>query len=130
MAARPAASSRQLAKLVQLSPVVAAQRMLQMATTTPSTQAADAVEWTRMTQEKLQAAQEGWLGMMSALWAMQQKAWIDVMRSAWTPASLTAPLQWWQQAPAHAEQLMAAAMAPSTRRVSANARRLAKSPRR
>ena len=110
------------------TPQVIAQRTTRMALAGPSPSAQDQREFLRMGQEKAEAFGESWLAMGLRLWQMQTSAaaslWAQWLRQG--PQMLFAAEQPLLQA---LPQLLASGLKPVHRRVTANARRLARGRR-
>jgi hypothetical protein len=114
--------------LSQRAPYVVSQRLLRMGNPAPN--AADRRDFDRMGAEKLSALQEGWMAMTMQACALQQRAWVSLLQSAWTPWRPGTAMQMWSRGMADVDTVLAAGLRPATRQVSANARRLSRTPRR
>ena len=121
---RKATMVTDLMRVGLLAPMVVAQRVGRMATTTPATRRRESGEWQRMTSEKVFAAQEAWLAAAGAVISLQQQAFAAAMREL--PWGSHPALSWWQQRWIDAGQVGGAALAPVARRVADNAKRLAR----
>ncbi|MFP7723695.1 hypothetical protein [Lysobacter sp. A3-1-A15] len=127
MARRRTASTRnQLTELSHRAPLVAAQRLMRLAATAHAPTAADHREVTRMGVEKWQAMQAGWFAMAAATLDWQARAFGAAVQAAWMPwsASASAGTMPWVPAWSDVDRVMAAGLQPTSRTVSANARRL------
>ncbi len=114
--------------LSQRVPFVMSQRLLRMANPAPN--AADRRDFDRMGAEKLAALQEGWMAMTLQACALQQRAWVSLLQSAWTPWRPGTAMQMWFRGMADVDTVLASGLRPATRQVSANKRRLSRTPRR
>jgi hypothetical protein len=125
---RKSDTAAQLMTLSQRAPFVVAQRLLRMGNPAPN--AADRRDLDRMGAEKLSALQEGWMAMALQVFELQQRAWVTLLQAAWTPWRPGMAMQSWSRGIADVDAVWAAGLRPATRQVSANARRLARTPRR
>ena len=119
---RTASTQRQLTELSHRAPAVAAQRLMRLAATAHAPTAADHREVMRMGAEKWQAAQAGGFAMATAMMEWQARTWGAAMQAMWMPwtgASVS-----WVPAWSDVDRMMAAGLRPTSRTVSANARRL------
>lgn len=116
---------RELIDIGQAAPQVMAMRMLRLWMAGPAPGAADRREWQRMHQEKFDAWQEGGWALGEAAARIQQRMWSEWTHAAFQPWRWPVMGQdWWQDASRDGEHLLASALAPTRRRVVANARRL------
>ena len=115
------------------TPQVIAHRTSRMMTAGPMPNERDRREFIRMGQEKVEAFGESWLAMGLRLWQAQQAAMIDAMQQGmrlwsapWSAPARAATPAVHHQAARALSNVIGSGMAPVHRRVTANAKRLAR----
>jgi hypothetical protein len=117
-------SALQTAQIGWHAPVVISQRLLRLAASGPQPGVADQREWIRMVVEKNEAAFDSAVSFWTAALQGQQRAW---QRALWA-GRLVTPQDFLLDATT--ARRLGRSLAPVTRRVKSNARRLTRRKRR
>ncbi len=122
--------ARHAVEIAIAAPQVVAVRTARMALAGASPSAKDRREFERMHTEKHDAFQEGWLAMWNESLRVQQRAAFGPMGAWWLPKSTFAKLTSPAALSRDALAIIGKGIAPVRHKAVANAKRLAKTPRR